>query len=363
MVADIVVPRINSNDDACLLRERLVEDGRTVREGEPIAVLETSKATCDLPSPADGLIEWTAAAGQDCPFGSIIGRLYASDAERQAQRPAAGGQSPTPAPSIVTRAARELMLRAGLDESAVAALGLRVVRAEDIERLVSARGGPPADSRSRRRSDRIAATVTRSHQTIPKAFLLVKVDCEEALRRMAEATAAEQRSIGLPELLVLLLGRLGPQFAPFLGEPGGRADGSVDVGVTLDAGGGLFVPVLRDAGRRSLREIADTLLEFRLKALRDEFTEADLAGGHITLSLHTDPDVVFGLPLVLPGQTCVVSLGSTLREPRPVESGGFVVRSVVHLGLAYDHRFAGGNDAMRLAGWLKAQIEQPSFIP
>jgi len=201
--------------------------------------------------------------------------------------------------------------------------------------------------------------VALSHATIPKAFLLVRLWCDDALRRLAAVTAASGVPVGIPELLVQAVGSLGPEFAAFRGAAAAARPDAIDVGVTLDAGHGLFVPVVRDAGRRPLEEIARILLEFRLKALRDEFVEADLEGGQISISLNMDEDVVCAVPLVLPGQTCMLSLGGLLDEARPLEGGGVATRRCVHLGVAYDHRVVSGSDALRLAQWLKARVESP----
>jgi len=350
---EIRVPTINSNDDRCVLRERLVESGARVRADDLIAVLETSKATCDLDAGAAGVLEWEAASGTECRFGSIVARVFDSDQERSEHLARAASARPPVAAVTVTKAARELMRKAGLDESALAGLGRPLVRSEDIEALLDR---APVSSRRR---ERIAATVSLSHATIPKAFLLVRVWCDDALRRLAEVGAASGVPVGLPELLVQAVGGLGPEFAAFRGAAAATRPDAVDVGVTLDAGRGLFVPVVRDAGRRSLPEIAETLLEFRLKALRDEFVEADLEGGQISISLNMDEDVVCAVPLVLPGQTCMLSLGGLLSEARPTDDGGVAARRCVHLGVAYDHRAVSGDDALRLARWLKARFEEP----
>ncbi|MEK8173439.1 2-oxo acid dehydrogenase subunit E2 [Streptomyces sp. M19] len=109
--------------------------------------------------------------------------------------------------------------------------------------------------------------------------------------------------VGLPELLLGAIGRLDREFPECFGKPSGEAADPhrrADVGITIDTGTGLYIPVVRRAAELTPRELAETLMEFRKKALTRRFDEQDLRGGDIALSLHTEPDVVMAHTIVFP---------------------------------------------------------------
>ncbi|MBX6386460.1 MAG: 2-oxo acid dehydrogenase subunit E2, partial [Microbispora sp.] len=214
-----------------------------------------------------------------------------------------------------------------------------------------------------RAQQRTAEVVERSRREIPAAFTAMTVDVTGVLSLARDLTRRLRALIGLPEMTVKALGGLLDRFPVFFAEPGpglrARRAATADVGVTIDVGRGLFIPVVRDAGNRSLAEIAGDLAAFRTTALTGSFRERDLQGGAITLTLHTHDGIVLATPIVFPGQTCALSL--TAPRPEVVPDGsGFAVRKTATIGLAYDHRFINGRDAAEFLGELRTALESPA---
>ncbi|MFI7057779.1 2-oxo acid dehydrogenase subunit E2 [Streptosporangium canum] len=450
---EIRVPKLNNNDTVYLLVEWAAKDGQAVRAGEPLVVLETSKAAEELVAEEDGTLLCMLEAGAECAPGQVIARLLA-DGEAPPSPAAEHGASPA-APDhevVVTAPALRLMDERGISMEQVRALGRKVVRRADLESLDAPWAGPgnpvsvtlptiapgrascpsasrtaprdsgplsfppdrddsglltpssnrddsgllapsadrdgsgllapsadrdggsgPAASRTvpegsgliepSRAQRRVAEVVEESHRDIPSAFTVMRVDVTDALGFARQETRRLRVLIGLPELLVRATGRLLDRFplcfaTPVDGRRARRA-ASAEVGVTVDVGGGMFVPVVRDAGRRPLGEIAGDLTRFRRAALDGTFRERDLQGGNIMLTLHTDAAVVMAVPVVFPGQTCALSLAAPRPEVVETRDGGFAVRKVILLGLAYDHRFVNGRDSAEFLGALRTALESP----
>ncbi|GGP84750.1 2-oxo acid dehydrogenase subunit E2 [Streptosporangium pseudovulgare] len=492
---EVRVPKLNNNDAAYLLVEWTAEDGQAVRGGDPLVVLETSKAAEELTAEADGTLLRLLAEGAECAPGQVIARLLGEGEEpggpagagssgralppadpAGAGHPEAAGAdgvhsdgsggsggpggsmadgsradgpggpggpggsvtdgsradgpggpggpggsvtdgsradgvdgSRAPEGIVITEPARRFMAEHGISAGRVLALGRKLVRRADLEPLVapgivpasaaSAPGpegtgqtgagqdeagqtgaghdgaGPDAAGQTgaghdeagliglSRNQRRIAEVVERSHREIPAAFTAVRVDVTEALVHARRETRRVRALVGLPELLVGATGRLLDRFPLFFAAPvdGRRARpaSSAHVGVTVDVGGGMFVPVVRDAGRRPLGEIARDLTRFRETALNGAFRERDLSGGNITVTLHTDAAVVAATPIVFPGQICALSLTAPRPEVVAERGGGFAVRKVITLGLAYDHRFVNGRGSAEFLGALRAALETP----
>ncbi|MBB2740435.1 UNVERIFIED_ORG: 2-oxoglutarate dehydrogenase E2 component (dihydrolipoamide succinyltransferase) [Microbispora rosea subsp. rosea] len=406
-MTDFRVPKLNNNDTSYVLVEWLAEDGQAVRDGDPIVLLETSKATEEVEAPADGVLRRLLAEGAECEPGQVIARLLGSadeaagdtagePAEKTAQKTAqeAADENPgrpeTPAPPgdpsgvVVTAPARELIEAHGIGMERVYALGRKVIRRTDVEELL---GGQELSSSSpaathddpaahdaggdddaqwitlSRAQQRTAEVVERSLREIPAAFTAMNVDVTEVLSLARGLTRRLRTLVGLPEMVVKATGGLLDRFPMFFAEPGpgprARRAATADVGVTVDVGRGLFIPVVRDTGNRPLAEIAGDLVGFRKTALTGSFRERDLQGGAITLTLHTHDGIVFAVPIVFPGQTCALSL--TAPRSEVVQDGsGFAVRRTATIGLAYDHRFINGRDAAEFLGELRTALESPA---
>jgi 2-oxoglutarate dehydrogenase E2 component (dihydrolipoamide succinyltransferase) len=269
---------------------------------------------------------------------------------------------------IITEPAARLIAERGIDPDAVRALGVKVVRVRDLEAAFPAPAAPdgPELVELSRVQRAVAEVVTESHRTVPPGFVAVKVALDPAIEHGRELTRTHRRLIGVPELLVAALGRLLPRHPLCYSAP--AAPGTVlrprtaDVGVTIDVGKGLHVPVLRDVAATPIRDLADRLMKLRMTALRGTFAAAELTGANILLALHTDDDVTLAVPVVLPGTVCAVSLAGRQRELTLDESGAPAWRSVVQLGAAYDHRVVNGRDAVAFLRDLRDLLEHPDRL-
>jgi 2-oxoglutarate dehydrogenase E2 component (dihydrolipoamide succinyltransferase) len=358
---EIVVPRGSTNDDVCTLREWSVADSASVGTDSVVALVEDSKTVLEVNAGAPGVFRRAAEIGTEYKVGDVIGYVL-PDATSAASfvRPTARVSLPSGAADmLVTKGARELMMEGGVSEDDVRGLGRDVIRRSDIAALLQTRTSAVELGTDLGKQQRaIARVVSESHRTIPKAFLLVKMGCEALLKRL------EGQPVGLTEVLVRILGDLAARFPTCYARLEGTRmivpEGPINVGVTFDLGSGLFIPVIHGADGRSLADIRATLAGFRDTALEGLFKEPDLTGGHISLSLNLNENVVLSLPIIVPGQAAIVSLGGILQEVAPAEEGtGFVVRRYVNIGLAYDHRLLNGAYAMDFLEALRRRIEYP----
>ncbi|GAA3194183.1 2-oxo acid dehydrogenase subunit E2 [Actinocorallia longicatena] len=349
-MTEISVPKLNTNDSEYVLVDWLAEDGAELAPGDPVALIETSKAIEELLSEEGGTLSRLLPAGATCRPGQPIARV--GEAGRAAAEEA-GRASGGP---VVTGPARALMDAHGIDEARVAGLGLTLVRSGDIESLLGAAGTEPLPAVQRG----VAATVTRSWQTVPAAFTAIQVDVTGTLAAAARLTRELRTLVGLPELLIEAVAGLHGEFPLFFAELDGlnvRHSGAPHVGLTIDLGKGLYVPVIRDAARLGLREISRTAMRHRMTALRGAFADADLAGSNILVALNTDADAVIAIPIVFPGHACAISLCAPRPELYLDEEGAVAQRSVVTLGLAYDHRLVNGREALQFLQALRGNLE------
>ncbi|MEU8819326.1 2-oxo acid dehydrogenase subunit E2 [Actinoplanes sp. NPDC048796] len=354
-MTDIVVPKVNTNDESYVLTDWLFADGQEVPADAAVAVLETSKATHELVAEQSGVLHRLVAENAECKQNDVIGRLFASAAERDAflatERTAPEAAGP-PADGLITDAAREEAGRHGIAESELLALG-GVVRVGDVRRLVAERDGTADRVRPLSRHEQaVAAVVSEAHATVPAAFTAVKVSADR-LRDVPPARPAEAVIKAIRQAydeFPLFFGRLREGREVVLPD-------RIDIGVTIDAGHGLYLATVPDPAGLSLSQVAETLDRHHRSALTGSFLQADLDGSCIGLSVNTYTDVALVVPLIFPPHVAMVSIGGPQRELTLDRDGRPVTRTVFTLGVAYDHRVLGGRDAVRFLKHLKASVE------
>ncbi|EXG82726.1 2-oxo acid dehydrogenase subunit E2 [Cryptosporangium arvum] len=359
-MTEIRIPRLNSNDTEYTLVEWLVATGEPVRPGDLVATVETSKATEDLTCAGAGVLQHLVAAGTECAVGEVIAtvlpvgtRVSASPAgvSPAGVSPAGvspAGVSPAEVEPIITEPARRAMAERGIGLAAVRALGRPVIRVADLDALDPAGPGRVEPLSSVQQA--VAAVVSDSHRSVPAGFVAIEVPVDAALHQARELTRTHRCLIGLTELVIAALGTVAERFPQCFGayvEPGAvRLPDRVDVGVTIDIGLGLHVPVIRDAAAKPVAVIAKELMAHRLTAMRGSFRATDLTGANVLLALHTDDGVTTAVPIVLPGTVCAVSLAGVRPVLRLDADGAPVTHTVVSLGVAYDHRVVNGAKAV-----------------
>lgn len=373
--------------------ERLcAEVGDVVPVGELLVVIGTAETAEDVGEPAR---EAQAAA----PAGPSGARAAAAAA---ASAPATGTPGSPAGRPLASPAVRRLARDRGVDLRALAGSGPggRILRA-DVEAAaagapaststapVNGRGAdaaapatpahtvPPrpapvvpgaADDviplRGRRRA--IARTLTQAWQTIPHVIDYREVDATELVRARrglkARAERGEQpelaRALTMTPLLVKIVA-LALQRHPYV-------NASVDleaeqivlrrryhIGIATAAREGLIVPVVHDADRRSVADIALEIATLTAAARENRLTREQLAGGTFTVNNYGGLGIWLGTPIIRPPE--VANLGVGRMEDRAVvRDGEVVVRPIVPLAVSGDHRILDGDT---LAAFVSAVVE------
>ena len=274
-----------------------------------------------------------------------------------------------PGEFIITEAARDLIGRRGITADGLRGLRKKIIKSADVQALlVSCRSGPETPEGERRSPARqITARRGRGGQPLapddPAAYCAGEGRGGRRSCLPAEPLQRSEYPVGIPELLVKCIAVLHAEFGLFFASL--RDDGAAvqsdtpRVGVTVDVGTGLSVPVVTDARDLSLPDVGQALAGFRVRALRRRLSETDLAGANIALALNDDEGIVAAQPLILPPLVCMLNLCSVQQELRLRDGGEVGVGRYFHLGLAYDHRLINGREAALFLRAIKAIMEDP----
>jgi len=132
----------------------------------------------------------------------------------------------------------------------------------------------------------------------------------------------------------------------------------VHIGFAADTPGGLMVPVIRDADRKDLYEIARELQELSAKARSGRLSAADMQGGCFTISSLGGIGGTAFTPIINAPEVAI--LGVSRARKTPVWTRGhFVARTMLPLSLSYDHRVIDGADAVRFTTALGEALAKP----
>ena len=216
---------------------------------------------------------------------------------------------------------------------------------------------------------RIAERMERSWRTIPHAVAFDELDGSAlvALRQQLKPVA-EQRGVRLtymPLLVKLLIPVLKeyPIFnASFDEEQRAIIYKRVyHIGIAVDAPEGLLVPVIRDADRLSIIEIAQRMEHLIAGAQKRSLTIPEVTGSTFTLNNIGGFGGSSGVPIINYPEAAILAVGR-LQEKAVVVNGSIVVRSIMPLTLSFDHRLIDGGAAGRFLARFKALAEHPQQL-
>lgn len=404
------VPDLGGASDVEVI-EVSIKVGDEVVEGDTLVVLETDKASMEIPAPFAGtVVEVKVSEGSSvnvgdalalmkvelvaqavaedvapAPVESVVKQQVAAPAPAVSPvvattPPAASGQSKVHAGPAVRMLAREL----GVELADVAATGPknRIVK-EDVQAFVKlslqraptaiAQGQgieqPPAidfsqfgavDKIKMSKIQRVTAkNMTRSWLNVPHVTQFDHADITEleAFRKGLKAEA-EQKGTKVTPLPFMLKAcamalRQFPAFNVSLDNDGEHMIQKhyVNIGVAVDTPAGLVVPVIRDVDKKSIWDLSAEVIEMGAKAKSKKLLPADMQGGCFTISSLGSIGGTAFTPIVNTPEVAILGVSKAEMQPR-WDGSQFEPRLMMPLCLSYDHRAVNGADAARFTQYL-----------
>ena len=141
--------------------------------------------------------------------------------------------------------------------------------------------------------------------------------------------------------------------------------GAEHLGIAVDTERGLLVPVIHNAGDLNMGGIARKISDLAARTRDNKVSPDELGGGTFTITNTGSRGALFDTPIINQPQVAILGLGAIVKRPMVVrgEDGGetIAIRSMVYLGLSYDHRVVDGADAARFLVTLKERLELGGF--
>ena len=134
-----------------------------------------------------------------------------------------------------------------------------------------------------------------------------------------------------------------------------------NIGIAVDTERGLLVPVVRDADKKNVIQIAADLAEISKKARDRKLSLEDMQGGSISVSNLGGIAGTYFTPIVNAPEVGILGVSRSAMEPVYID-GKFEPRLMMPLSLSYDHRIIDGADAARFIKWVVSALEQPFLL-
>jgi len=134
-----------------------------------------------------------------------------------------------------------------------------------------------------------------------------------------------------------------------------------NIGIAVDTGKGLVVPVIRDTDRKSIIQISAGIEEVAGRAREGQLDVSELRGGTFTITNVGPLGGTALIPTINYPEVAILGMGRVQEKP-VVRDGQIVIRKILPLTLAFDHRIADGADAARFVSELARQLSDPNLL-
>lgn len=404
MVSTVVMPQFYETMQAGRVIRWLKKEGDEVEKGKPIVEVETEKTTVQIEAPVTGsLAKIFVAEGDDIPILQTIALIataedgplsadalseetYSAQSPRKLERTGTPVEElfeererdvRTPTVSPVSPLAKKLAQQHGIDIQKVRGTGPggRIVK-DDVMKAIEDAGSTtgfeeePARKKSipmTRMRKMIAERMSYSARTIPQVTLSTEVDVSEVVKLREKLLSGFESEFGVrisyTDILVKAVASMLRQETVFnsrLEDDHIVLREDINIGIAVSVDEGLVVPVLRNADRKTLGEIAVSAKQLIERANQGTLSSSEATGGTFTITNLGLYDVDIFTPLVNPPETAILGVG-TVRDKPVVIDGQVVVRPIAFLSLSFDHRVIDGALAAQFLRGIKQMIESPSF--
>ena len=403
MATTVTMPKLGLTMTEGTVIEWKKKEGEQVEKGEILYVLETEKVTFEVEAPESGILgKIIAKEGDVVPVGGVVAYILqpgekltdipelAAEVEvrvEEAKVPAeavklSAGKVEIPRGLKISPLARKIAEENNIDVTTLKGTGPggRIVK-EDVLRAVEeskatvAVTKPPAEEKllpeeravplsSMRKT--IARRMVESFQSAPHFYLTMEVDAKELGKVRQQLIPFVEEKVGvrltITDLLIKTVAKAleeHPEINCSFSDGSVKLFNRIDIGVVAAVEGGLIVPVIREANKLSLPELAKIRTELAEKARERTISLDEMTGSTFTISNLG----MFGIDqfsaILQPPEGAILAVGRIVEKPVAL-NGEIVIRPTMTLTLSIDHRVLDGVAGARFLQRIKDLIENPT---
>jgi len=387
----------------------LVKDGDYVEKDQPIAEVDSDKATLELPAEQSGVITLKAEEGDVVQVGQVVclidmdaakpagSAVPAAETPKQEEAPKAAEpakqEAPAPQPAAQpvaaatqtyatgapSPAAKKILDEKGMDASQVSGSGRdgRITKSDAELAAVPALGGNPVTATGSRSTTTTKLSVLR--RKIAQRLVSVKnetamlttfneVDMSEIfrLRKLYKEEFAQRHGVGLG--FMSFFTKAVTRALQMYPDVNASIDGDFkvnydfcDISIAVSGPKGLMVPVLRNAENMSFASVEANIKDLATKVRDGKITVDEMTGGTFTITNGGTFGSMMSTPIINPPQSAILGMHNIIQRPVAVD-GQVVIRPMMYVAMSYDHRIIDGKESVGFLVAVKEAIDNPVGI-
>ncbi|MEZ4721584.1 MAG: 2-oxoglutarate dehydrogenase complex dihydrolipoyllysine-residue succinyltransferase [Flavobacteriales bacterium] len=377
----------------------LVADGDIVDLDQPIAEIDSDKATLELNAEAAGRIEFLVGEGDTVEVGQIVCKIDTSfQPEQKAEAPAAEAKNKTKAPEDKTTEEKPASSKAEVAAKATPVAKAMIqdsganaghikgsgeggkIRKRDVETYLaggfdtagelSGWGGTRTESREkmsmlrRKVSERLVSV--KNETAMLTTFNEVDMSYVMDLRSKYKDAFKEKHGVNLGFMSFFTKAvtealNLYPAVNAYIDGQEMVFHDYADIGIAVSSPKGLMVPVLRNAEQMSLAQIESEIKRLAIKARDGKLSVDEMTGGTFTITNGGVFGSMLSTPIINPPQSAILGMHNIVERPVAIK-GKVEVRPVMYVALSYDHRIIDGKESVGFLYKIKEMIENPAWM-
>ena len=369
----------------------LVEDGDYVEKDQPIAEVDSDKATLELPAEESGIITLKAEEGDAVAVGAVVCLIDTSaakpsgDAAEKEEKPTkeaptkeekvspAVEKKETYASGVASPAAKKVLAEKGIDSKSVKGTGKdgRITK-DDAVNAVPSMGTQPANgSRNTERkkmsmlrrkvAERLVAL--KNETAMLTTFNEVNMQPIFDLRTQYKEAFKSKHGVGLGfmsffTLAVVRALKMYPDVNSMIDGDFQIKQDFQDISIAVSGPKGLMVPVIRNAENLSFRGVESEVKRLAIRARDGQITVDEMTGGTFTITNGGVFGSMLSTPIINPPQSGILGMHNIVNRPMAV-NGGIVIQPIMYVALSYDHRIVDGRESVGFLVAVKEALENP----
>jgi 2-oxoglutarate dehydrogenase E2 component (dihydrolipoamide succinyltransferase) len=387
MILEMKVPSPGESITEVEIATWLVEDGDYVEKDQPIAEVDSDKATLELPAEESGVITLKAEEGDAVAVGAVV-CLIDMDAAKPEDGAAPAKTETTAAPKVeaaapkqettyatgtASPAAKKILAEKGIDAATVSGTGKagRITK-NDAENAVPSMGTIPADgSRSSERKKlsmlrrKVAQRLVsvKNETAMLTTFNEVNMQPIFDLRSQYKEEFKEKHGVGLGfmsffTLAVVRALKMYPDVNSMIDGDFKISHDFQDISIAVSGPKGLMVPVIRNAEKLTFRGVESEVKRLALRARDGQITVDEMTGGTFTITNGGVFGSMLSTPIINPPQSGILGMHNIVNRPMAV-NGEVVIQPIMYVALSYDHRIIDGRESVGFLVAVKEALENP----
>jgi 2-oxoglutarate dehydrogenase E2 component (dihydrolipoamide succinyltransferase) len=393
MILEMKVPSPGESITEVEIASWLVEDGDYVEKDQPIAEVDSDKATLELPAEESGIITLKAEEGDAVEVGAVVCLIDMEGAKPKdnTEAPTAKAKEEAPQPTPVAEApktaepttyasgtaapaAQKILDEKGIDNASVSGTGKdgRITK-EDALNAAPAMG----TSNGSRETERKKMSMLR--RKVAQRLVSVKNDTAMLttfnevnmqpifdLRNQYKESFKAKHGVGLGFMSFFTLAvtralKLYPDVNSMIDGDFQVKHDFADISIAVSGPKGLMVPVIRNAENLSFRGVESEVKRLALRARDGQITVDEMTGGTFTITNGGVFGSMLSTPIINPPQSAILGMHNIVERPMAV-NGQVVIQPIMYLALSYDHRIIDGRESVGFLVAIKEAIENPIEI-